>query len=217
MKAMILAAGKGERMLPLTVDTPKPLMLVRGDPLIVHHLRNLAKAGISDVVVNVWYLAEKLVGELGDGSSFGVKIHYLVEKQLLNTGGGIVNALPYLGSAPFLVMSADVYTDFPIASLPTAPASLAHLVMVDNPEYHQAGDFVLDKGQIKLSGTDKLCYANIGIFRPEFFVGAPLGPFPLGELMRQHILNGLVTGQYYNGLWYNVGTPAELEMVNTYI
>lgn len=215
MKAMILAAGKGERMLPLTNATPKPLLVVKGRPLIVHHLLALAAAGITEVVINVWHLGEQIVAALGDGSEYGVQIHYSVEPQLLNTGGGIVHALSYLGNEPFLVLSADIFTDFALATLPHNPTRLAHIVMVDNPDYHDEGDFQLDHGTIKIVGNNKQTYANIGVYRREFFVQAPLGAFGLGDLLRKHIAAGLVTGQYYNGSWYNIGTPVDLEMVNT--
>ena len=217
MKAMILAAGKGERMRPLTDVTPKPLLLVDGQPLITYHLKALKIAGIKEVVINTWYLGKQLVSSLGDGRNFGLKITYSEEQELLNTGGGIANALPLLGTDPFLVLSADILTDFPIQTLPTAPHGLAHLVMVDNPSYHLEGDFGLDRGKLKLNTGVKLTYGNIGIFRPEFFASCPAGAFPLGALLRQHIANDLVTGQYYAGAWHNIGTPADLEIVNSNI
>lgn len=213
MRAMILAAGKGERMRPLTNTTPKPLLEVDGKPLIVHHLLAMAAAGIHEVVINTWYLGEQIVAAIGSGAEFGVSVHYSVEEQLLNTGGGIVNALKFLGTEPFLVMSADIFTNFPLATLPHNPNGLAHLIMVDNPHYKSAGDFSLDKGKITLNSAQTLTYGNIGVFRPEFFVCAPQGAFPLGDLLRQHIAAGLVTGQYYSGVWHNIGTPADLDLM----
>lgn len=217
MKAMILAAGKGERMRPLTEKIPKPLLKVDGQPLLAYHLRAILKAGIKEVIINTWYLGEKIIEQIGDGSDYGLQIHYSQEQSLLNTGGGIVNALPLLGNEPFLVVSADVLTDYPLKMLPSTPTGLAHLVMVDNPTYHPTGDFGLERGQISLLCEPKLTYANIGIFRPEFFASAPDGAFPLGALMRKHIANNLVTGQYYSGIWHNIGTPADLEMVNSIV
>jgi MurNAc alpha-1-phosphate uridylyltransferase len=215
MKAMILAAGKGERMRPLTEKLPKPLLAVGDKPLIVHHLQALARAGIKDVIINTWYLGEQIIELIGVGARFGLNINYSVEDELMDTGGGIYKALPLLGNEPFLVISADIFTNFPFATLPATPNGLAHLVMVDNPEYHADGDFALDKGKLKLHG-DKLTYANIGIYRPEFFAQAPGGKFPLGNLMRQHIANDLLTGQYFNDVWFNIGTPADLEMANNF-
>jgi MurNAc alpha-1-phosphate uridylyltransferase len=215
MKAMILAAGKGVRMQPLTTTTPKPLLAVAGKPLIEHHIQALAVAGIKDIVINTWYLGEQIIDLIGDGTRFGVSISYSVEDQLMDTGGGIVKALPILGTDPFIVMSADIFTNFPLHTLPTAPVGLAHLVLVENPSYHIVGDFSLDKGKVKiLDPTKSLTYGNIGVFRPEFFVAAPNGPFPLGNLLRHHVAADLVTGQYYSGTWRNIGTPAELELVN---
>jgi len=214
MKAMILAAGKGERMRPLTNTTPKPLLLVDSQPLIIYHLKSLAKVGIKQVIINTWYLGEQIIDSIGDGTRFGLQIIYSPEENLLDTGGGIVNALQLLGPEPFLVLSADILTAFPLQTLPRMPIGLAHLVMVDNPDYHPAGDFALDKGKIKLTGASKFTYANIGVYRPEFFAHAPQGAFPLAGLLRQHIANDLVTGQYYAGTWYNIGTPADLELVN---
>jgi len=217
MRAMILAAGRGERLRPLTDVTPKPLLEVDGQPLIVHHLHSLVKAGISEVVINLWYLGEQIQTMLGDGQRYGLNIQYSIEDQLQNTGGGIVQALPLLGSDPFIVLSADILTDFPLRALPNSPTGLAHLVLVDNPDYHTVGDFALQNGIVSLTGGQTYTYANIGVYRPEFFAQAPNGPFGLGKLLRDHIANGLITAQYYNGLWHNIGTPADLELVNNNI
>lgn len=214
MKAMILAAGKGERLRPLTETTPKPLLKVHNIPLLEYHLKQLAHAGVTEVIINVWYLGEQIVSLIGNGERFGLKIQYSVEEQLLNTGGGIVKCLPMLGDEPFLVLSADIFHDFNLVTLPKNPNSLAHLVLVDNPEYHNQGDFCLEKGQVSLQGVQKLTYANIGIFRKEFFINAPSGPFPLRDLLFKHILATNVTGQYFRGSWYNIGTIADLKLVN---
>jgi len=215
MKAMILAAGRGERMRPLTDITPKPLLIVDGQPLIIYHLKALTKAGFKEVIINTWHLGEQLVSSLGDGRRFGIKITFSEEEELLKTGGGIANALPLLGQDPFLVLSADILTDFPLQLLPRIPTGLAHLVMVDNPSYHSTGDFAMEGGRLKLNGVNKLTYGNIGIFKPEFFSNSPLGAFPLAATLRTHIANDLVTGQYYAGAWHNIGTPADLEIVNS--
>lgn len=214
MKAMILAAGKGERLRPLTATTPKPLLTVGGKPLIIHHLQSLAQAGITDVMINTWYLGQQIVEQIGTGARFGLNIQYSQEETLLDTGGGIARCLSFFGAEPFLVISADIFTNFNYLSLPTAPNGLAHLIMVDNPAYHTNGDFCLDKGSLKLQGQDKLTYANIGVFRPEFFVGAPSGAFPLRDLFFKHIGANNVTGQYFSGLWHNIGTPTDLALAN---
>lgn len=215
MKAMILAAGRGARMRSLTDTTPKPLLTIAGKPLIVYHLLALAAAGIHDVVINTWYLGDHIIELIGNGTSLGLNISYSIEDPLMDTGGGIVKALPMLGTDPFLVVSADIFTNFPLHTLPTTPVGLAHLVLVNNPSYHLTGDFSLNNGQVTLlNSSNSLTYGNIGIFRPEFFVAAPNGPFPLGNLLRQHIADNLVTGQYYSGIWRNIGTPEELELVN---
>lgn len=215
MKAMILAAGRGARMQPLTNTTPKPLLTVSGTPLIVHHLRALAAIGIRDVVINTWYLGDQIIALIGNGTRFGLNISYSIEEPLMDTGGGIVKALPLLGEDPFVVISADIFTNFPLHTLPTTPVGLAHLVLVENPSYHLNGDFSLNKGQVtSLDVTNGLTYGNIGVFRPEFFVAAPSGPFPLGNLLRSHVAANLVTGQYYSGVWRNIGTPSELELAN---
>lgn len=214
---MILAAGKGERMRPLTNKTPKPLLTVDGEPLLMHHLRALAKAGVKQVIINTWYLADQIIAAVKDRGYLGLEIICLREPELLNTGGGIVNALPYLGEEPFIVLSADILTDFPFATLPRQPIGLAHLVLVDNPDYHPEGDFALIDGKLSMQGTAKYTYANIGIYRSEFFVNAPQGAFGLGDLIRQHIAAGNIWGQYYSGSWHNIGTPQDLELVNKII
>lgn len=215
MKAMILAAGKGERMRPLTEVTPKPLLTIAGTPLIIHHLQTLAAAGIKDVVINTWYLGEQIVELVGTGARFGLNIQYSMEKELMDTGGGINACLSLLGKEPFIVVSADIFTDFSYSTLPAEPAGLAHLIMVDNPPYHANGDFFLDKGKINMhTGSNKYTYGNIAVFRPEFFAGAPKGPFPLRDLLFKHIADDLIKGQYFNGIWHNIGTPLDLSLAN---
>ncbi len=215
MKAMILAAGKGERLRPLTATMPKPLINIAGKPLIEHHLQALANFGIKDVVINTWYLGEQIIDTIGDGGNFNLNIKYSMEDELLDTGGGINNCLSFLDKDPFLVISADIFTTFDYTTLPMNPNALAHLVLVDNPPYHQKGDFCLNKGRVSLGDTDTFTYANIGIYRPEFFVNAPSGAFPLRDLLFKHILNNQVTGQYYNGEWHNIGTVDDLTKANS--
>lgn len=214
MKAMILAAGKGERLRPLTATTPKPLLTIGGKPLLIHHLQAMAQAGITEVVINTWYLGEQIIELIGNGARFGLNIHYSAEDQLLDTGGGIAKCLPILGNDPFLVISADIFTDFNYTTLPTMPSGLAHLIMVENPTYHPKGDFCLDKGRLSLQGNEKFTYANIGVYRPEFFVGAPQGAFPLRDLFFKHIGANNVTGQFFRGMWHNIGTAEDLALAN---
>lgn len=164
MKAMILAAGRGERMRPLTDHTPKPLLKVGGKPLIAWHLKRLAAAGFQDIVINHAHLGEQIESALGDGSQWGVRIQYSPEKIALETAGGIANALPLLGNAPFLVVNGDVYTDIDFGTLKLVPPNLAHLVMVNNPPQHAAGDFALSSGKLSADGTEKLTFSGIGIY-----------------------------------------------------
>ena len=187
MRAMILAAGLGERMRPLSNTMPKPLLEVRGQPIIVHLLRALAKSGFKEIVMNLHYLANEIKDFLGDGSCYGVKIDYSYEYKLLDTGGGIVNALPLLGEDPFLVVSVDIYTDYVFHSLAKIPERSAHLVLVNNPAYHPNGDYALKDNLVSLSDHQKFTYANIGVFKFDFFANAPEGAFPLSTLLNTAI------------------------------
>lgn len=212
MKAMILAAGRGERMRPLTDHTPKPLLPVAGKPLIVHHLEALRAAGIHDLVINTGHLGEQLPTALGDGRAWGVHILYSPEPpQALETGGGIFQALPLLGSEPFLVVNGDVWSDYPFARLHMAPAGLAHLVLVSNPPHHPEGDFALTAdGQVRESGQLQLTYSGISVLRPELFDDCAPGRFPLGPLLRRAMAAGLISGEHYVGDWRDIGTPQRL-------
>ena len=212
MKAMILAAGRGERMRPLTDHSPKPLLPVAGKPLIVHHLEALRAAGISELVINTGHLGERLPATLGDGRTWNVRIAWSPEPpEALETGGGILQALPLLGSEPFLVINGDVWTDYPFAQLPTAPAGLAHLVLVGNPPHHPQGDFALaDDGWVGESGMLRLTFSGISVLRPELFAGCAPRRFPLGPLLRQAMASGAVTGEHYAGIWCDIGTPQRL-------
>jgi len=210
MKAMILAAGRGARMQPITDTIPKPLLKVAGKPLIAHHLITLARAGIAEVVINISHLAEKIQQELGDGQHYNIKIHYSHEPIALETGGGILQALPLLGTTPFLVVSGDIWTDYPWQQLPQQLENdLAHLIMVDNPSYHVTGDFVLQQGKLQHEGGAKLTFASMGVYHPKLFAGAPSGAFRLTKLLDPAIAAGKVSGEHYHGNWANVGTEEE--------
>jgi MurNAc alpha-1-phosphate uridylyltransferase len=209
MKAMILAAGRGERLQPITNYLPKPLIPVAGQPLIVHHLLKLAAIGIRDIVINLFYRAEQIQQALGDGSRYGVHITYSVEPVMLNTGGGIVHALTWLGDEPFLLLSADIFTDYPLQQLCKPILNSAHLVMVDNPNYHPEGDFALQNGLLAHSAVGRLTYANIGIYHPQLFLNASREPFPLAQLLKAAIAQGCISGEYYTGKWHNIGTIAD--------
>ena len=215
MKAMILAAGRGERMRPLTDETPKPLLRIGGQTLIEHHIHALTQAGITELVINHAHLGEQIVKALGDGDAYGVSIRYSPEPDAaLETGGGIHNALPLLGDAPFIVVNADIWTDYRFGSLPEAPAGLAHLVMVDNPEHHPDGDFSLSNGLLSQRGPHMLTFSGIGVYRPALFAGCTPGAFPLGPLLRTAMDREEVSGEQYDGRWFDIGTPERLAAVN---
>lgn len=213
MRAMILAAGRGERMRPLTDAIPKPLLQVAGKPLIQYHIDALAAAGVRDIVVNLAWKGSLLRDAIGDGRKFGMTLHYSDEgSQALETGGGIVNALPLLGNEPFVVVSGDIWTRFPFGSLASRLAAndLAHLVLVPNPDFHTRGDFSLDGARVGNDASNRFTYGNIGLFRPSFFEGCSPGRFPLSPIMRQRIEEGRVSGELYEGPWRNIGTPTQL-------
>lgn len=215
MMAMILAAGRGERMRPLTDSTPKPLLKVKGKPLIVHHIERLVSAGIKTIVINTGHLGMQIHECLGTGEGFGVSINYSDEgDELLETAGGIVKALPLLGSTPFIVTNADIVTDFDYLFLPRRLASDAHLVMVDNPEHNKIGDFALEQNQLHNEGQHRLTYSGIGFFSPHFFIDCAPGRRPLAPLLRQSAQAGKLTGQHYKGYWRDIGTPERLEEAN---
>jgi N-acetyl-alpha-D-muramate 1-phosphate uridylyltransferase len=210
-RAMLLAAGRGERMRPLTDKVPKPLLPVRGKPLIVHHLERLASSGVREVVINVAWLGERIRAALGDGSAFGLSIRYSEEgAQALETGGGIFQALPWLGSEPFLVVNGDVFTDFDFGALSIGPEALAHLVLVPNPVQHPQGDFGLDDGRVGETGSTRWTYSGIGLYRAQLFDGCQPGRFPLLPLLRRAIAAGRLSGEIYRGGWSDVGTVERL-------
>ncbi len=213
MRAMILAAGRGERMRPLTDETPKPLLKVGGKSLIQRHIEALAAAGVREVVINLAWKGEIIREALGEGAAFGVRIEYSDEGDAaLETGGGVFKALPLLGAEPFLVVSGDIWTDFNFATCveQLAANDVAHLVLAPNPSFHEKGDFCLDGGRLTDQGRPRHTYANIGVFRPAFFADCTPGKFPLGPLMYDWIRKGRVSGELYEGRWRNVGTPMQL-------
>lgn len=209
--AMILAAGRGERMRPLTDTVPKPLLQVGNKTLIEHHINALEKAGIRNLVINHAYLGEKIEAFLGSGEKYGVRIAYSAEGhgKALETGGGIFNALPLLGDTPFIVVNADIWTDYDFSQL-SINDSLAHLVLVANPEHNQSGDFAIKQGKLVSEGSPKFTYSGIGIYRAELFKGCNAGAFPLAPLLRDAMKRGQVSGEYYPGNWLDVGTPERL-------
>jgi N-acetyl-alpha-D-muramate 1-phosphate uridylyltransferase len=231
MKALIFAAGKGERMRPLTEHTPKPLLPVGGKPLIEWHLEKLSRIGINEVVINTAWLADRFEPALGDGSRWNLQLRYSYEgKQPLETGGGILNALPLLGNAPFLLVNGDVFTDYDFRQLPKQLKGLAHLVMVDIAEHVGKGDFHLDDaGKLHGKGDRMLTYSGIGVFRAtvlqdwQRIIGAADGAnehparFKLAPLLRAAMSEGLISGEYFNGLWTDVGTPERLQQLDSQI
>jgi MurNAc alpha-1-phosphate uridylyltransferase len=211
MNAMILAAGRGERMRPLTDSIPKPLLPVGGKPLIDFHVEALRQAGFGLIVVNVSHLGDQIQQHLGDGSRFGVSLRYSPEPEgALETGGGIHQALPLLGDGPFLVVNGDLWTDYPFGNLRRRRVGLAHLVLVDNPGHHPEGDFALSDERVSVDGVARYTFSGIGLYRAELFAGCTPGRFPLAPLLRRAMAEGRVTGEYYQGVWSDVGTPERL-------
>lgn len=219
MRAMILAAGKGERMRPLTLHTPKPLVPAAGKPLIEYHLEALARAGITEVVINHAWLGQQIEDHLGDGSRFGLKIRYSPEGEPLETGGGIFKALPLLGGAPFLLVNGDIWTDYDFAGLCRPLQGLAHLVLVDNPGHHGRGDFHLRDGQVA-DGDDApgtLTFSGVSVLDPALFAGCQPGAFKLAPLLRRAMAAGQVSGEHFTGCWVDVGTLERLADVERLI
>jgi MurNAc alpha-1-phosphate uridylyltransferase len=211
MKVMLLAAGRGERMRPLTDDCPKPLLKVAGRPLIAWHLERLAAAGFTEVVINLAWLGEKIAAELGDGARHGVSIVYSREPwPALETGGGIFKALPLLGTGPFLLVNGDVYTDVDFAALRLAADDLAQLVLVPNPAHNPQGDFVLAGGRVVAGSGQRLTYSGIALLRPALFEGATGGRFALLPWLNRARDAGRLGGQLHAGRWLDIGTPERL-------
>lgn len=214
MKAMILAAGLGNRMRPLTLTTPKPLLEVGGKPLIVWHIEALKKNGITDIVINAAWLKQRLVDTLGTGEQFGVNITWSLEDEGLETAGGIIQALPHLGDQPFLLINGDVWTRFDFADILNVQlhGDLAHLVLVDNPPQHPNGDFCLSDTQVsdRIEGHAAFTFAGISLISPQLFDGLAQGKRPLAPLLREAMQKNLVSGQKMQAAWVDVGTPERL-------
>lgn len=215
MRAMILAAGRGERMGAMTLNTPKPLLSVGGKYLIEYAIESLKTAGISEIVINIFYHAQQIKDRLGNGQRYGVNIFYSEEKDRLETGGGIFNALSLLGDDPFIVMSSDIITDYQLKQLPREPNGLAHLLLVNNPVYHAKGDFGLgNQSLLDLNAQPTLTFASVGVYRKELFKHCQPGYFRLSELLIPAIKNQQITGEKYSGLWLNIGTSNDLAAAN---
>jgi MurNAc alpha-1-phosphate uridylyltransferase len=214
MKAMLLAAGKGTRMLPLTATIPKPLLQAGGRSLIEHQILKLKAAGFDEFVINHAYLGARLEEALGDGSGLGVSIAWSREDEPLETAGGILRALPLLGDGPFAIVNADIWTDYPFAQLQHALSAddLVHLVLVPNPEHHPRGDFALEGRRLRESHADapRHTYSGIAVFHPRLFAGMQDGKAPLLPLLLSAIALGRASGEYFTGDWLDVGTPQRL-------
>lgn len=208
MKAIILAAGRGERMRPLSDTIPKPLLKIGEETLIERHLRRLAEINVREVVINISYLAEKIRSALGDGSQYGVQIKYSYEPEALEVAGGIIQALPLLGSDPFLMISADICTDYPFEKLQVLPDHLAHLVCVENPTWHAAGDYAIKDNYIypKLDGEKTYTYASFGIMSPQLVAGLEPGKRKFSPIFEQAANQRLLTGEVFSGIWHNIGS-----------
>jgi len=217
---MLLAAGRGERMRPLTDHTPKPLLQAGGKSLIAWHIENMARAGICDLVINHAYLGNQIEAALGDGDQFGIRIRYSAENPVLETAGGIANALALLGDAPFAVINSDIYCGYDFVQLPELAAALrasgdtAHLVLVNNPAHHPNGDFGLSSDRV-VNNVPAFTFSGIGIYQPGLFANIPRGTIaPLAPLLRAQIALGKVSGEHYRGRWLDVGTPQRLEKLD---
>lgn len=209
---MILAAGRGERLRPLTDHTPKPLLRVRGKPLIVYHIEALVRAGVRRLVINLGHLGGQIRACLGDGRRYAAEIQYSNEgEHALETAGGIIRALPLLGDAPFMVVNADVYTDFDFKGLARAPRADAHLILVDNPPHHPRGDFKLIDGRIAPGAGKRLTYSGIGLYHPRLFHNLAPGKRPLAPLLRAAARRGRLSGEFFAGSWHDIGARDRLD------
>ncbi|MDP0563056.1 MAG: nucleotidyltransferase family protein [Candidatus Endonucleobacter sp. (ex Gigantidas childressi)] len=221
MKALILAAGLGQRLRPMTLTKPKPLVTVAGKPLIVHHIERLAAAGILDIVINYSWLGEQITAALDNGEQWGVRISYSEEAEPLETGGGVFKALSLLTNdvtdGLFMVINGDVFSDYPFDKLPSTVNGLAHLVMVNNPAFNLQGDFSLVAGQVDAAGEELLTFSGISVLSAGLFKDCEHGAFPLAPLLRRAMSRGGVSGEYYNGYWTDVGTIRRLEELEHYL
>ncbi|HVV98149.1 MAG TPA: nucleotidyltransferase family protein [Rhodanobacteraceae bacterium] len=211
-RAMIFAAGRGERMRPLSDTTPKPLLRIGAKTLIEHHIEKLAAIGVHEIVINTSHLAEQFPRELGDGSRWNLSIRYSYEgEKPLETGGGIQHALPLLGDAPFIGVAADIVSDYDYAKLPAEPDGLAHLVMVPNPAFHPRGDFFLDGSRLSENGEgERLTFSSIAVYRPELVADEMAASFKLLPHFRRAMREGKLSGERFDGYWTNIGTPEQL-------
>lgn len=220
---MILAAGRGERMRPLTDSLPKPLLKVAGKMLIEYHLEKLKSAQITEVVINHAWLGEKIEQALGDGSRYGLNITYSAETEALETAGGILNALPLLlgmndETDAFIVINGDIYCDYELCNLPSSLSGLAHLVLVNNPLHNPEGDFVLtNTGAVEQEGENKQTFSGIGVYHPDLFKGYPNGKLALAPILRKAMDQHQVTGESYQGIWHDIGTPERLNELDLYL
>lgn len=211
---MILAAGRGERLRPLTDSCPKPMVSVQGKPLMQYHVEKLAKAGFERIVVNHAWKGEQIEQHFGDGKSFDIEIVYSAETMALETGGGITKALPLLGNEPFFVVNGDIYCDFDFASLPTlASKDIGHLFFVENPDFNEKGDFSLDGDRVIPRLTTTYTFSGLGVYRPDMFYEAPEGAFPLPQLWRKWMDSCQISGSLLEGYWNDVGTVERLELL----
>ena len=211
MRAMILAAGRGERLRPLTDETPKSLVDVGGQSLLERHLDHVRAAGIRTVVINLGWLGDRIVERVGSGRRYGLEVVYSQEgDNILETGGGIFKALPTLGDAPFLVVNADIFTDMPVPDVVLADDHLGHLVMVPSPAYRDGGDFDIEDGLIRNTSAQSLTFSGVAIYRPEFFAGCEPGRFPLAPMLSDAAERRQLSGSLYEGHWADVGTPERL-------
>ena len=215
---MILAAGRGERLRPLTDRMPKPMVAVAGRPLLAHQLQWLAAAGLREVVINVHHLGEQIIDAFGDGGDYGLRIAYSPETQLLETGGGIVNALPLLGNEPFVILNGDIFTDFPLSSLPLrlADAAQGHLVVTPRPAFRDRGDFDVTDGRISARG-DGYVYCGIAVLDPAALAGRRVEPFSLREVFFELLTRRALTAQIWRGYWSDVGSPAQLDQLQRHL
>lgn len=214
MRAMLLAAGRGERLRPLTDTVPKSLVEVRGESLLERHLASIRTAGVRTVVINLGWLGDRIVERIGSGERYGLEVLYSQEgDNILETGGGIHKALPMLGDDPFLVVNADIYTDMPVPVIELADEHVGHLVMVPSPEYRDGGDFDIEDGLIRNGDSQRLTFSGVAMYRPAFFDGCEPGRFPLAPMLREAADKGLLSGSLYDGLWADIGTPERLAAI----
>jgi len=216
MKAMILAAGRGERMRPLTDELPKPLLEVDDKPLIVYHIEKLADAGFEEIIINIAHLGFKIPEALGDGSAWNIKITYSDEQEIgaLESAGGIINALPLLGDEPFLVVNGDVFCDYTFNSAFDLKDNLAHLILVSNPEHNPNGDFGLDGSLVLNEDELKWTFSGIGYYSPKIFKGLKTEKLALAPILRENIADKKISGEIYDGEWHDIGTPQRLKEIN---